>query len=84
MPTSTPTYKPTLSRERRRQLRRKALGLCRRKCDEKIFKSDLCEKHYKEALLQRMGRRIRLVGRKLSSKYFKVVKENQTQDNEQV
>lgn len=39
-----------LSNERKRQLRKKKKGLCRRSCNDKIFKSDLCERHYQEAL----------------------------------
>jgi hypothetical protein len=39
-----------VGRERKRQLRRIKVGLCIRKCEEKIFKSGLCEIHYKEKL----------------------------------
>lgn len=35
-------------RERKRQLRRIKGGLCIRNCNEKIYKSGYCEKHYKE------------------------------------
>lgn len=62
-----------LSRERKRQLRRVKLGLCVRSCNEKIFKSGLCEKHYREALLRSAEKRIK-TGRKNNSKYFKIVK----------
>jgi hypothetical protein len=43
------TYLP-ISRERKRQLRRLKLGLCRRSCSDKVHKAGLCEKHYQEYL----------------------------------
>lgn len=42
------TLRTDIGRERKRQLRRRKLGLCRRSCKQTIFKSDLCKDHYKE------------------------------------
>lgn len=49
-------YRTDLSNERKRQIRQNRKGLCYR-CNEKIYKVGVCEKHYNVAKEQRMLRR---------------------------